>query len=162
MLWIITIGFGLVAIGLLISLTYSLKGGPASGAAACLFTIALAQRFMGSRIVLRFSTMTVVNPLVTYNVPYATITAIRGGGGETLNLVTRGGDEIYSVAFGGSILDSIFKTTDRAVERIKDRAQKGHRSTQKQVVKTFRISWIADACTVGAFSCAILAGVLGI
>lgn len=63
--WVVTLGFGLVAVGLLISLTYTFESGPLIGVAACLFTIALSRRIMGSRIVLGPSAVTVVNPLTT-------------------------------------------------------------------------------------------------
>lgn len=161
--WIITVTFGLVAAGLLISLNYSFKGGPLLGAAACFFVITLAQRFMGSRIVLNPSTMTVVNPIMNYTIPYDVVSSVRGGGGGTLILATRGGEEIYSVGFGGSMIDGIFKTTDKSIERIEMRMRKRRGSGRNmQATKSFRVSWIADLCTVSALACVVIASIIGI
>ncbi|MER7199919.1 hypothetical protein CG723_45245 [Streptomyces sp. CB01635] len=158
-----TVAFGLVAVGLLVSLTHDLEGGPTSGVAACLFTIALVRRLLGSRIVLDSSAVEIVNPLVTYRVPYSSVAEIRGGGGGTLNLVTRAGDEIYSTGFGGSLIDNFVGSTGRAAERIEQRVRRGRRVTQQgSVTKKFTVSWIADFCTAGAIICAVTAGVLGV
>ncbi|MEU0413581.1 hypothetical protein ABZ307_38120 [Streptomyces griseorubiginosus] len=161
--WIITVTFGLVATGLLISLNYSFKGGPLLGVAACFFVIMLAQRFMGSRIVLNSSTVTIVNPVMNYRIPYGAVSSVHGGGGGTLILATREGKEIYAVGFGGSMIDGIFKTTDKSIERIEMRIRKKRGSGQNvQTVKSFRVSWIADFCTVGALTCVVIAGIIGI
>jgi hypothetical protein len=161
--WVTTVGFGLVAVGLIISLTYIPDGGPASGVAACFFTIAFCRRLFGSRIVLGSSGVTVVNPLITYQVPYTAIGEIRGGNGGTLNLVTWTGDEIYSTAFGGSITDYVVGSTERAADRIEKRVKTRRTSTQQGLVeKKFTTSWIADFCAVGGVVFVILAGALGI
>ncbi|WP_353940129.1 hypothetical protein ABII15_00060 [Streptomyces sp. HUAS MG91] len=161
--WVVTIGFGLVAVGLVISLTYHFEGGPTAGLAACLFVIALSRRIMGSHIVLGSSALTVVNPLITFTVPYGAVTEVRGGGGETLNLVTRAGDEIYCTAFGGSIIDRFVSSADRACERIERQIRRGRKgSRQAPVTKKFTVSWIADGCALGAVVCAVMAGVLGV
>ncbi|MFC9500718.1 hypothetical protein [Streptomyces sp. NPDC056982] len=160
--WAMTVGFGLVAVGLIISLAYNLEGGPASGVAACFFTIALCRRLLGSRIVLGSSAVTVVNPLITYRVPYTAIGEVRGGKGGTLNLVTRTGDEIYSTGFGGSITDYFVGSTECAADRIEQRVKTRLKSRQQGLVeKKFTVSWIADFCAVGVVVCVILAGVLG-
>ncbi|MFF0965509.1 hypothetical protein ACWDQO_06870 [Streptomyces sp. NPDC003703] len=152
-----------MAAGLIISLTYSFKGGPISGVAACFFTIALTRRIMGSRIVLGSSALTVVNPLITYTVPYRAVAEVRGGGGETLNLVTQQGDEIYCTGFGGSLIDSFVKSADRAAECIEQQVRRRRRATEKaQVTKKLTVSWIADVCTVGAVVCLITAAFVGV
>ncbi|MER6442256.1 hypothetical protein ABT275_38880 [Streptomyces sp. NPDC001185] len=160
--WVFTAGFGVVAVGLLISLFHHPEGGPVIGLAACLFTIALTRRIMGSRIVLSASAVTVVNPLITYTVPYATVAEVRGGGGGTLNLVTRTGDEIYCTGFGGSVIDSFIGSADRAVERIEPRVRHARRSTQQaQMAQRFTISCVADVSTIGGLICVITGGILG-
>ncbi|WP_329539358.1 hypothetical protein [Streptomyces sp. NBC_01358] len=161
--WVFTVGFGLVAVGLLVSLSHNLEGGPLPGAAACLFMIALSRRVMGSHIRLGSSFVTVINPLVTYSVPYDAVAEVRGGGGGTLNLITRTGDAIYSTGFGGSIIDNFVGSADRAVARIEKQVGRGRRGAKgAQVTKGFTVSWVADVCAVGAMVCAVAAGILGI
>ncbi|MCX4571850.1 hypothetical protein OHB41_01260 [Streptomyces sp. NBC_01571] len=160
--WVFTAGFGVAAVVVLISLIHHPEGGPMIGLAACLFTIALGRRIMGSRIGLGASAVTVVNPLITYTVPYGTVAEVRGGGGGTLNLVTRAGDEIYCDGFGGSVIDSFIRSTDRAAERIEQHVRRGRRSAQQaKVIKRFTISWVADVCTIGALICIITGGIVG-
>ncbi|MEV7087926.1 hypothetical protein AB0O07_18890 [Streptomyces sp. NPDC093085] len=106
--------------------------------------------------------MTVVNPLVTYTVPYGAVTEVRGGGGETLNLVTRTGDEIHCTAFGGSVIDSFVGSAARSAERIEQRVKRRRKTApQAQMTKKLTVSWIADVCTVGATACVITAAALG-
>jgi hypothetical protein len=161
--WIATAGFGVVAVGLIISLAYSFEGGPISGVAACFFAIAVTRRIMGSRIVLGSSALTVVNPLITYTVPYGAVAEVRGGGGETLNLVTQRGDEIYCTGFGGSFIDSFVKSADRAAKRIEQQVRRRRGATQRtHVTKKLTVSWVADVCAIGAIVCAVTAAIVGV
>lgn len=158
-----TFGFGVVATGLVISLSNGLEGGPLIGVAACLGTIALARRVMGSRIVLENSSIIIINPLVTYTVPYREIARVGGGGSGGLTIITRQGDEIYSTGFGGSLIDHFVGSTERAVERIESRRKRhrgstGHSEMKKQVT----VSWIADFCTLGVVVCGIMAAIVGV
>jgi hypothetical protein len=161
--WIATAGFGVVAVGLVISLTHGFDGGPISGVAACFFAIAVIRRIMGSRIVLGSSALTVINPLISYTVSYGAVAEVRGGSGETLNLVTQGGEEIYCTGFGGSFIDSFVKSADRAAKRIEQQVRRRRGAAQQpHVTKKFTVSWIADVCTIGAVVCAVTAAVVGV
>lgn len=158
--WVFTLGFEVAAVALLVNFIHHPEGGTMIGVAACLSTIALVRRIMGSRIALGPSAVTVVNSLITYTVPYVTVAAVRGGGGGTLNLVTWSGDEIYCTGFGG--IDSFVGSADRAAERIERRVRRRRRSRQQaEVTERFTISWIADVCTIRALICVVTGEVLG-
>ncbi|MEU9401502.1 hypothetical protein [Streptomyces sp. NPDC048242] len=164
--WVVTVGFGAVGVGVLASLMYSVDGDRIAVAGSCLLTVAVGRRIMGSRVVLGPSALTVVNPLVTYTVPYGSIAEIRGGGGATLNLVTGTGEEIYCTGFGGSVIDAFVRSADRAAERIERRLGRGRRrgnvKSSAAVTKRLTMAWIADVCGIGAVACAITAGVVGV
>ncbi|WP_137994241.1 hypothetical protein [Streptomyces vilmorinianum] len=125
--------------------------------------MALTQRVSGSRITLRDDSLVVVNPLMTYTVPYTDIARIGGGGGGTLNIVTRAGHEIHATSFGGSLIDNFVGSADRAVERIESRVRRNRsRASSVPMSKKVRISWIADLCTLGAAVCGTAAGLIGV
>ncbi|MEU6243062.1 hypothetical protein [Streptomyces sp. NPDC047024] len=162
--WVVTVGFGTVGAGVLASLMYSVDGDRIAAAGSCLFTVAVGRRIMGSRVVLGPSALTVVNPLVTYTVPYGSVAEIRGGGGATLNLVTGTGEEIYCTGFGGSVIDAFVRSADRAAERIEQRLGRRRRNAKSGpgVTKRLTVEWVADVCGIGAVVCAITAGVMGV
>ncbi|MFQ6851988.1 hypothetical protein AAIB46_13965 [Streptomyces sp. 35M1] len=161
--WSLTFIFGAVAAGLVAAgFSTGFAAGPLSGVAVSLGTVALTQRVSGSRITLRTDSLVVINPLMTYTVPYAGIARIGGGGGGTLNILTRAGQEIHATSFGGSLIDNFVGSADRAVERIEARVRqhRSHASTAP-MSKKFRISWFADLCTLGAVVCGAAAGLVG-
>ncbi|MCX4547304.1 hypothetical protein OG204_30505 [Streptomyces sp. NBC_01387] len=160
--WVSTTGFGLVSVGLLIGFASHPEGGMAIGVAVSLFVIALIRRIMRSRIALSSVTVTVINPLMTHTVPYNSIIEVRGGNGGTLNLVTREGKEIYSTAFGGSVIDTFVGSANRAAERIEWHMKKRRKGAVPPPFSTrFTISPVADACFFIALVFAIIGGILG-
>ncbi|MER8073795.1 hypothetical protein ABTZ59_36865 [Streptomyces sp. NPDC094034] len=162
MSWTFTLAFGMAAIGLTVSLTYGLRGGPLAGVAVSLGMITIAHRIWGSRILLEESSLTIVNPLVTYTIPYKMITNVTSSGNGTLTIATRQGIEIRSTGFGGSIIDHFVGSTERAAKRVTTRLKRQHRESEQVMMTTrFTVVWIADLCAVGALTCATVAGLIG-
>ncbi|MBM7056029.1 hypothetical protein [Streptomyces durocortorensis] len=131
---------------------------PLIGVAACLGTIVLTRRIGTARIILGKSELKVVNPVFTYRVPYRLVMDVDTSTGGTLTVHTTEGEEIHSTAFGGSLLDHFFGTSDRAVARIKEivRQRRGPR-TEAQARRTLTVSWIADFCLLGTIGVAVAA-----
>ncbi|RSR97560.1 hypothetical protein [Streptomyces sp. WAC00469] len=154
--WISTVGFGLLAAGLLISLTWGYDSDRMTGVIVILCVIAFCRRITCARVVLRESVVTIVNPLMTYTVPYAAIAQVRGGGG-TLSLLTYAGEEVLGMGYAGSVIDGFVRSADRAAQRIEERVKPKRRKPQEApVVKKITVSWIADFCTVCAAVCLIV------
>ncbi|MFB8140518.1 hypothetical protein [Streptomyces parvus] len=135
--------------------------GPLTGIAACLGTIVLVRRIMGSRIVLGKSELEIVNPVFTYRIPYRLVAEVDTSQDGTLTIHTSEGGEISSVAFGGSLLDHFVGSSDRAAARIKEIVrQRRSPRTEAQARRTLTVSWIADFCllaTIGVAVAALLA-----
>ncbi|MGW1298159.1 hypothetical protein [Streptomyces sp. NPDC002533] len=132
--------------------------GPLSGVAAALGTIVLTRRIMASRIVLEKSELKVVNPLITYRIPYHLVMEVDTSQGGTLTVHTFEGEEIYATAFGGSLLDHFIGSSDRAAARIKEIVrQRRSPRTEAQARRTLTVSWIADFCLLGAICAAVWA-----
>lgn len=132
--------------------------GPLTGIAACLGTIVLVRRIGTSRIVLGESEPKVVNPVSTYRIPYRLVTEVDTSQDGTLTIHTSEGGEIYSVAFGGSLLDHFVGSSDRAVARIKESVrQRRSPRTEEQSRRTLTVSWIADFCLLATICVAVWA-----
>lgn len=155
--WSFTLIFGLGAAGFLISVAYRVQSGALAVAAACLGTVALTRRVCGSRIILSQSALIVVNPIVTYRVPYSSLIEAPKSRNGTLVVTAREIGEINSRGFGGSLVDHFVGTTDRAVEQIKDRLKVRPKPDGTVTEKRFTRSWVADMCIIGAVVCAIAA-----
>ncbi|MFJ6612693.1 hypothetical protein ACIQPT_20730 [Streptomyces sp. NPDC091289] len=132
--------------------------GPLIGVAACLGTTVLARRIGTARVVLGESELKVVNPVFTYRIPYRLVMEVDTSKHGTLTVHTTEGEEIYSTAFGGSLLDHFVGTSDRAVVRIKEtaRQRRGPR-TEERSRRTITVSWIADFCLLGTVCVAVAA-----
>ena len=148
--WIVTLSFGLAATGLSIAVSIGgLEGDALLGVAASLGCIALIRRIFGARIILRRSSVTIVNPLMTYIIPCGRIAHVGFNGMPTI--VTRRGDEIFASGFQESIIDYFMCTAEYAMERIEIHVRHhGRFGGNLKVKKRFTFSWIADLCTVGA------------
>ncbi|MFE7048081.1 hypothetical protein ACFVAM_06915 [Streptomyces californicus] len=135
--------------------------GPLTGIAACLGTIVLTRRITASRIVLEASELRVVNPIFTYRIPYHQVMEVDTSQNGTLTVYTFDGSEVYSTAFGGSLLDHFIGTSDRAVAQIKETVRERRvPRTKEESRRTLTVSWIADFCllgTIGVVVAAILA-----
>ncbi|MFE6699883.1 hypothetical protein [Streptomyces sp. NPDC057718] len=132
--------------------------GPLSGVAACLGTMVLVRRILASRIVLGDSELKVVNPVFTYQIPYRLVVEVDTSKDGTLTVHTSEGEEIYSTAFGGSLLDHFVGSSDRAVARIKETVrQRRSPRTEAQARRTLTVSWVADFCLLGTIGVAVAA-----
>ncbi|MFJ9182285.1 hypothetical protein ACIRQO_04310 [Streptomyces anulatus] len=132
--------------------------GPLTGIAACLGTIVLVRRIAASRIELGESELKVVNPVFTYRIPYRMVTEVDTSQDGTLTIHTSEGGEIYSVAFGGSLLDHFIGTSDRAVARINETVRRRRSPrTEGPSRRTVTVSWIADFCLLGTIGVAVAA-----
>ncbi|MFE3389655.1 hypothetical protein [Streptomyces anulatus] len=135
-----------------------LSPGPLAGVAAALGTIVLTRRIGASRIMLGKSELIVVNPVFTYRIPYRLITEVDTSQDGTLTIHTAEGGEIYSIAFGGSLLDHFIGSSDRAAARIKDIVrQRRSPRTEAQARRTLTVSWIADFCLLATIGVAVTA-----
>lgn len=161
MSWSFTGLFGAATVGAIAILTNGLRSGPMIGVAASLGVIALSRRICGSRIVLRDSVATVINPLLTYTVPYRAIARVAVDSGGTLIVVTCDGNEIHATGFAGSIIDSLVGSTDRAVGEFEKRLKLGKGDQKAEVSRAFTISWVADFCAAGAGVFAVGAAIVG-
>ncbi|MDH2409693.1 hypothetical protein ACG5V6_24700 [Streptomyces chitinivorans] len=146
-------------------------GGPAEefGAAAAMFgTVVFIRRIAESRIVLGRETLTMVEPLMTYEVHYAAVSRV-GSDGGTLMVETTDGEVLHSMGFGGSLVDHFVGTTDKAVERIRLRLPgrpQGHRKTEAPPAPPVRRrvtrSWPTDIFLAATVICAACAGVVNL
>ncbi|WNF26845.1 hypothetical protein RI138_08340 [Streptomyces sp. C11-1] len=133
--------------------------GPLSGVAAALGTIALTRRIGAARVVLGKSELKIVNPIFTYRVPYRLVTEVNTSEDGTLTVHTSDGVEINATAFGGSLLDHYFRTSDRAVTRVQEivRQRRGPRKDDDRSRRAITVSWIADICLLGTVCVAVAA-----
>ncbi|MGV9659642.1 hypothetical protein ACWDR5_22105 [Streptomyces koyangensis] len=121
--------------------------------AVLLVAFALVERIFSSCVILRDERVIIRNPLGDVSVPYANVVRIHTTGGGNYTLVTTGGAEYLATAYGGSLIDVLFKTTDRAVdvswEEIAARRpkQRAAGTVRKRMV---RPCWLADIAMVVA------------
>ncbi|MFE4674254.1 hypothetical protein [Streptomyces sp. NPDC056723] len=162
---VFTIGFTGVAVGAGMTLSDGLDSGAFAVMAACLCVVTLARRIWCSRIILEGNSITLINPLFTYIIPYREIGNAQSDKGGTLVISTRGYGDISCIGFGGSLIDSMVGSTDRAVEIINARLKtkyKPQRGVQPQAAKRITFSPLADLCFFGALSCVVAAVIIGV
>ncbi|MFD5017220.1 hypothetical protein, partial [Streptomyces chartreusis] len=70
------------------------------------------------RVVLLPDSVQVENPIRSYRIPYAVVLDVRAAHTGGLEIETRRGAVIRCFAFGGSLLDNFFKTSERAAAEI--------------------------------------------
>jgi hypothetical protein len=117
------------------------------------------------RIVLGREKLTVHNPLKSYSADYSGIASVSGGPAQALVINLIGGKGIHSVAFGGSIVDLLFKSTPRAAEEIWDRVPKRrpHRSDHEaRVTRSLRPCLPADIALGLSAAALLVAAVLAL
>lgn len=135
--------------------------------AALLIAFALVERIFSSCVILRDEKIIIRNPLGDVSVPYANVVRIHTTGGGNYTLVTTGGTEYLATAYGGSLIDVPFKTTDRAVDVSTEEI--AARRPRKRAIgavrkRMVRPCWLADIAMVVAliFACvAVLLASLG-
>ncbi|GAA1377357.1 PH domain-containing protein [Streptomyces beijiangensis] len=164
MSWVCTLFFGILGCAVA-GLTTRTSGGPLAGSATAFIAVTVARRILGSRIILG-DRVTVVNPLITYRMPYRAIREVSTNRSGTLTLMGADGEPVYASAFGGSLLDSFVGSTDRAVERINAarRAGTSRRTEPGATVKNHGMThaWTADVFLALAIACAVAAVVIGV
>ncbi|MEU6756944.1 PH domain-containing protein [Streptomyces sp. NPDC046685] len=107
------------------------EAGPMFGAAVILGLGSLAYRVTRSRVHIGETSLTVVNPLFSHEVPYGAIRRIEGNRAGSLIVLPKDGaadtegSGYLVVGFAGSLLDRKFKTSDKAAAELKKRRHKG-------------------------------------
>ncbi|MGW4722390.1 hypothetical protein [Streptomyces sp. NPDC004291] len=156
--WISVLVLGLLNILFIAAAEESGAGGESFMASAvCLVTIALIRRVLCSRIVLGADALRVVNPLMTYVIPYRLVSEVGTSKDGTLTVRTTEGGEVYATAFGGSLLDHFVGSADRAVVRVREvvRQRRNQRGAEEEARKFVTVSWIADLCLLIAVGLAV-------
>ncbi|MEW2071108.1 hypothetical protein [Streptomyces sp. NPDC007346] len=132
-------------------------------AAALLLTLgSLCYRVTHSRIHADETSLTVVNPLFGYEVPYAAVQRIGANPSGSLIVLPKESaadteDEGYlAVGFAGSLLDRAFGTTDKAVAELKKHRTKGRKlpGADGPVRRVLVADIVADGMLVVAAGCA--------
>ncbi|WP_143660116.1 hypothetical protein [Streptomyces sp. WZ.A104] len=121
-----------------------------SGAAAVVLRVG------SCRLVLFSDGMRVDNLIGSHYVPYASITSVgRAEGSGGLCVETSDGREIHCFAFGGSVVDAVFKTTPKAVALVQEYVQRATHSGAGDGVRTvrFRLCWTSE----GLFAISVVA-----
>ncbi|MEV8529568.1 hypothetical protein AB0451_36520 [Streptomyces sp. NPDC052000] len=161
--WVFTLLFGFF--GLVCFLDAEVHSwsasGPVSGASACFFTVGLARRISGARIVLG-EQIAVINPLFTYRIPHRAVVEAAADARGSLVIRCQDGAAVYPSAFGGALMDHWVGSTDRAVSAVNDyRRAAGKRSSSVPAVRSVTRAWTADAFLVSAAASAVFAAYLG-
>ncbi len=133
-----------------------------AGLGACLGVITLMARIWGSRIELNANNLTVVNPVLTYKIPYGAVKEVRGGGGASLNMALDDGGEVYSTAFGGSVIDGFVNSSGRAAEVVRKTVKERRGRSGGSVERRLTHPIPSTCCLVGSIACWVAAGVLGV
>ncbi|MFD5013823.1 hypothetical protein [Streptomyces chartreusis] len=114
-------------------------------AAALLAATAVLLRIGSCRVVLLPDSVQVENPIRSYRIPYAVVLDVRAAHTGGLEIETRRGAIIRCFAFGGSLLDNFFKTSERAAAEIQSElASKKHREapgTAGELRRSIRCGW---------------------
>ncbi|MCX4674041.1 hypothetical protein OG413_01680 [Streptomyces sp. NBC_01433] len=161
---VVTAIFLAVSAGAAISLQTGINYDAFGVMALCLGVVGMSRRILGSRVVLDRSTLTVINPVFTYIIPRSLVGGVNVASNGTLSIITRSGREIEATGFGGSLVDHFVGSTEKAVSEINvhlnSRPRAGSDSSAGESRHLSR-AWVADACTVSALACGLVAVVLG-
>ncbi|MDX2407371.1 hypothetical protein NJO91_30130 [Streptomyces microflavus] len=127
-------------------------------ASVCLAVVALILRVGRSRVILADLTITVINPIFTYVIPYSGVKRVDEE--RALTLVTVANEEIHSSAFGSSLIDYFVRSTEHAASEIEARVRLSSRrkgAGSISVVRTLTRAWLANIYGIGALICAVVA-----
>ncbi|WKV74070.1 hypothetical protein AW27_022735 [Streptomyces sp. PCS3-D2] len=138
-------------------------------AALLLAAGSFAYRITRSRVHAGESSLTVVNPLFSYEVPYGSIHRIEVSGSGSLTVLPKErvvdteGEGYLVVGFAGSLLDRFFKTSDKAAAELKKYRSRGRRApgADGPVHRKVVADVVADAMLLTAAVCAVCALVFG-
>lgn len=90
-------------------------------ASALCVNSALLRRIGSCRLVLHTGFLLVENAISTHRVPYKDIRDVELTSSGGIRIATFQGDEVRPFAFGGSLVDAFFGTSERAVAEIRKR-----------------------------------------
>ncbi|MCK8434048.1 hypothetical protein G3I77_13715 [Streptomyces sp. D2-8] len=143
------------------------EAGPMFGAAVCLGVGSMAYRTMRSRIHLTDASLILVNPIFSYEFPYSAIRKIETNPSGSLIIFPKEytpkneGEGYLAVGYAGSLLDRIFKTSERAARELKKAQKKGRRmeGADGPVRRRIAADAVAEFMVLAAGGC-MLASVL--
>ncbi|MZE78009.1 hypothetical protein [Streptomyces xinghaiensis] len=111
---------------------------------------ATVRRIGSCRIVLMQGQVLVENPLIVHSLPNGSIMDVEISSSGSLRIRTRPGKEIRPLAFGGSLVDTYFKTSERAATKIREYLRDNGRepAARTEGQQKFRRCWSADIALV--------------
>ncbi|MEU3267440.1 hypothetical protein [Streptomyces bacillaris] len=135
-------------------------------AAALLLTLgSLCYRVTRSRVHAGQTSLTIINPLFAYEVPYASVQRIGASGSGSLIVLPKEsaadteGEGYLVVGFAGSLLDRFFGTTEKVTAELKKHRNKGRKLPGADgPVRRFLVAdTVADGMLAVAAGCAVAA-----
>ncbi|MEU3657984.1 hypothetical protein AB0E67_35655 [Streptomyces sp. NPDC032161] len=139
-------------------------------AAALILTVgSLSYRVTRSRVHVGETSLTVVNPLFAYEVPYGAVQRIGLSLSGSLMVLPKesaadtDGEGYLVVGFAGSLLDRIFRTSEKAAAKLKKLHKKGRRrpGADGPVRRMLVADAVADGMLLVAAGCAVASLALG-
>ncbi len=135
------------------------------GAAMCLGVGSLALRVTRSRVHLTGTSLLVVNPVMTYELPYGAVKKAEVNPGGSLVIVPkdpgpRTDEEGYLVVgFAGSLLDRAFGTSPKAAAEINKVRRTRRKATAPggETTRSLTVDPVAELLLVAAAACAVVA-----
>ncbi|MEU3657940.1 hypothetical protein AB0E67_35400 [Streptomyces sp. NPDC032161] len=139
------------------------------GVAVVLAIGSLSYRVTRSRVHASDTSLTVVNPLFAYEVPYGAVQRIGLSRSGSLMVLPKesaadtDGEGYLVVGFAGSLLDRIFKTSEKTAAELKKLHKKGRRrpGADGPVRRILVADTIADGMLLAAVGCAVASLILG-
>ncbi|MFE3850535.1 hypothetical protein ACFXPN_05240 [Streptomyces griseorubiginosus] len=120
---------------------------------------ALFHRIGSCRIVLLDDAILVENPIMAYLVPYRDVRGVHTASGGGLEIETHREGSVRPFAFGGSLVDAFFKTSQRAAAEIQvDFARKRNPTdsgAEEKTTRSIRSCRFADSLLVLALLLAV-------
>ncbi|WJV45585.1 hypothetical protein [Streptomyces flavofungini] len=139
----VAIIWAIFPLGVLSSLTHQNHRDIWVVAAVFCAVTAVLRRIGSCKVILLCDSLTVENPLVTYEVPYGTVRAVEAAAAGGLEVEAPQGEIIHPFCFGGSLVDAYFRSTTRAAAEVQDTVnRRRHRpGAQGEVTRRFRRCW---------------------
>ncbi|MFF8352973.1 hypothetical protein ACF063_05935 [Streptomyces chartreusis] len=129
-------------------------------AAAVLAATAVLRRISSCRVLLLPDSIQVENPISSYRIPYAVVLDVHAAHTGGLEIETRRGTIIRCFAFGGSLLDNFFKSSERAAAEIQgELASKKPREmpgAEGEMRRSIRCGWPEYGALALAATCVVL------
>ncbi len=129
-------------------------------AAAFLTVTAILRRIGSCRIILAQGVLVVANPISSYHIPCGAVTNVYVSDAGGMRIEVRQGREISPFAFSGSLLDTFFRTSERATMEVSEWAGRCIKSPIVETRSRARACLSADIPLVLALTC-VIGGVVG-